>query len=164
MSFSSDPPMQANQLPISIDFAENEPEFKQQLGILYKRIANSVNSKTGGLYLPIETNSFNQYFIPTNTQQFRPVYRTTVNFGALPNNTTKSVSHGIAFTSAFNITNIYAEATDPTNLIYIPIPYASATAANIIELNADGTNVNITTNKDRTSFTICFVTLEYTKY
>ncbi len=162
--YSSDQPQLANQLPISVSLPPDSPEFQDAITLLYKRIANAVNSKEGGLYTLQESTAFQQYFTSGNPQAFRPVYRKTINFGALPNAATKSVAHGIAFGTTFALTRMYGAATDPVNLIYKPLPYASPTLNQNIELNADATNVNITTGVNLTAFTICTVVIEYTKY
>uniref|UniRef100_UPI0018EA09C5 hypothetical protein n=1 Tax=Anaplasma marginale TaxID=770 RepID=UPI0018EA09C5 len=94
----------------------------------------------------------------------RNVLRKVVNFGALPNATTKSVAHNITTTNTFSFTRIYATATDPgvsTITTAIPIPFASPTLNQNISLTVDATNVNITTGIDRTPFTICYVVLEW---
>lgn len=159
---SSDNPQVGNQLPISIDFSGKEELFRDTLDNTYKRIANSVNTRTNGLFQPREVGNSEQYFTPNDPQVQRNVYRMTVDFGALPNTGTKTVAHGITFTSTFAATHIYAAATDPVNLLYIPIPYASATG-NDIELLINATNVVIITNSNRSNFTICYVVIEYCK-
>lgn len=163
MSFSSDEPLVSNQLRLSVDFPEvSTPEFIPILDDMYKRIADAVNTKEGALYIPIEDATFQLYF-SADPQRLRNVYRKTIDFGALPNTATKSVPHGIAFTTEFTTTRIYGSATDPVNLSYLPLPYASPTPANNIELNVDGTNVNITTGSDRTLYTRTTVVIEYLK-
>jgi len=92
----------------------------------------------------------------------RQVFRQVVNFGALPNNTTKSVVHGIVVNTNTTLTRLYAAASDPVNFDYVPIPYASV-AGTPIELYMDSTNVNITTNADWSSYTITYVIIEYLK-
>ncbi len=164
MTYSSDRPLQANQLPISFELTSKPEDLNQEIELIYKRIANAVNSKEGALYQPIETATFQQYFILGNPQQFRPTYRMTVNFGALPNTGSKSVPHGIAFDSGFRATRIYAAATDPTNLLYIALPFASPTLANNIQLFVDATNVNILTGANVSNYTDCTVVIEYTKF
>lgn len=149
------------------------PEFKQLLVRLYQNLssmAHVINNKESSFY----DNSLsdfvtaNQWFPNPNltsssstSPTFRVSQRAVINFQALPNNATKSVAHGITVTPALSWTRIEAIATNPTAPLGIPIPYASATAGNIIEINVDNTNVNITTNSDRTAFTICYVILEY---
>lgn len=162
MSFSNDNSSITNQLPISVDLINSDEDIRDVLSQLYKRIANTVNTKEGGLYVQYETATSSQYFTEDNPQQFRNVYRVTVDFGNLPNNTTKSVAHGIDFNDQFVATRIYGTATDQGNLSYLPIPYSSATANKIIELSVDGTNVNITTGIDRTSYNAIIV-IEYLK-
>lgn len=149
----------------------NSTEFKELLVRLYlnvNRINILSNLKDTGYYdTNILVNS-QQYFpnpalssttstIPT----FRPVYRKVINFGMLPNTRTKSVAHEIIVTAATSFTRIYATASDQTGFNYIPIPYASPTPANNIELRVDATNVIITTGSNRSNFTVCYVVLEY---
>ena len=79
MSFSSDKPLQTNQLPISVQFPNSDdPNFLGILSLAYKRIVDSVNTKEGALYLLEEVASFQQYFsITDNIQKNRNGYRTT---------------------------------------------------------------------------------------
>jgi len=163
MSFSSDVPLQANQLPISIDFPPTDDQaFLDTLSLAYKRTADSVNTKEGALYQPTELATFQKYFKETNTQNFRNVYRMTVDFGALPAAGSKPVAHNIAFTSQFRTTRIYGSATNPVNRSYIPLPYASAIGDDI-ELSIDATDVIITVASDKSAYTACTVVIEYTK-
>lgn len=162
MSFSSDNPLMSNQLPISVDLPEDKVEFNTYLTELLRRISNVANTKEGALYLPQELATFQQYFT-SDPLKTRNVYRKVVDFGTLPNAGLKQVAHGIVFTDQCSTTRIYGSATDPVNLIFIPLPYASPTAANEIELFIDATNVNIITGSDRTAFTSCTVVIEYTK-
>lgn len=161
--FSSDQPLVANQLPISVDFPRDQQEFINTISLLYKRIANSVNTKEGALYLPQELATFQLYFTANDPQKLRNVYRKTVDFGVLPNTTFKSVAHGISFDSNFATTRIYGSATDPTTLTYIPLPFADPVPANNISLFLDGTNIYITSGSNRSNFTRCTVVIEYVK-
>lgn len=161
--FSSDQPLVANQLPISVDFPSDQQEFLNTISLLYKRIANAVNTKEGALYLPQELATFQLYFTANDPQRLRNVYRKTIDFGVLPNATTKPMPHGIAFDSNFSTTRIYGSATDPVNLVYFPLPYASPVLLNNIALRVDGPNVIIETGINRTNFTRCTVVLEYVK-
>lgn len=168
MGFSSDQPLLSNQLPISVQLADDNEEMVlddvvETLELLYKRIANAVNTKEGALYVPQEVATFQSYFTAGNPQVFRNVYRKTIDFGALPNAGLKSVPHGITFTSACSSTRIYGSATDPVNLIYIPLPFSSPTLNQNIKLTVDATNVNITTAIDYSAFTRCTIVIEFTK-
>lgn len=145
----------------------NSPEFKELLVRLYQNVNNIsilLNLKDTGYYNQQEFVNGQLYFPnpAKNTQNFRQVYRMTINFGALPNTTTKSVPHNIPITVGVTFTRIYATASDTTTPAYIPIPFVD-TGGNDIQIDVDGTDVNITTTSDRTNFTICYVVLEYIK-
>ncbi len=152
------------------DLEISEP-FKDILVRLYQNLNNislSLNARDLGYY---DTQEFlnSQVFFPNPAfnsstgplASYRSVFRKVINFGMLPNTGTTSQPHGITCLKSTSFTRIYATASDPINLAYIPIPYASPTLANNIEINVDATNVNITTGSDRTLFTICYVILEY---
>lgn len=162
MSFSSDPALLSNQLPISVEFPKEFQQFLPILDLLYKRIANSVNSKEGGLYSQEEVNAFMQYFTST-PNVFRPTYRKVIDFGALPNAGSKSVAHGITVTSTFRWVRIYGAATDPIGLTGISLDRSSPTLNENIKLDVDATNVTVTTAIDYSSYTASQVVLEYTK-
>jgi hypothetical protein len=148
------------------------PQFKELIVRLYQNINSqslSVNGKDAGVY---DTSEFvnGQTFFPnptltsssTTTATQRQVFRMVVNFGALPNTGTKTVAHGLTINSGFTFTRIYGTASDP-NGNYIPLPYASPTAVNNIELKVDGTNVTIITGSNRSNFTVTYIVLEYLK-
>jgi len=150
------------------------PELKELLVRLYQNLNNmavSSNLKDAGYY---DTNEFvnGQQFFPnpnanstTQTRpDFRSVFRLVINFGALPNAVgTKSVAHGLTVNGNFTFTRIYATANDTVGFSYIPIPYASSNAADIIELSVDATNVNITVASDKSAYTVTYVVIEYMK-
>lgn len=151
------------------------PQFKELLVRLYQNvnaIALAVNLKDSGYYVQEEFVN-GQVFFPnptiatTTSQQLvgRQVYRKVINFGALPNAGTTSVAHDIPFNvnSTITFTRIYGASTDTTNFVAIPLPYASSTAANNVELSATTTNVVITTGINRSSFDTTYVILEYIK-
>jgi len=153
------------------DIEVTSPEFKELMVRLYQNINNitiALNIKDTGVYNVIE-NVNGQVFFPNPTLNsstaqipfFRQVYRTVINFGSLPNAATTSVAHGITITPVTTFTRIYAAASNLTGDTYIPIPYASPTAANSIEISVDATNVNITTAIDYSAYTICYGILEY---
>ena len=88
------------------------------------------------------------------------VYEKTINFGALPNSTTKSVAHGI--TSLGTIINI--DATAFYSDYAIMLPYINLVALqNGVELYLTPTNVVVRTSADKSSYTSCYVTIRYTK-
>lgn len=150
----------------------NSHEFKELLVRLYQNVNNialALNQKDSGLYYQEEFVTGQVYFpnpsLSSTTQQQptpRPVFRKVINFGSLPNTGSTSVAHGLTVTANFSFTRIYGAATDPSTS-FIPLPYASPTDADNIELSVDATNVTITTGSDRTGYTTCYVVLEYLK-
>jgi len=149
-----------------------KPEFKE----LLVRLAQNVNSIllatnnkesamfpygqefiTGKTFSPNLNSNLN-----TGTNQ-RQGYRMVLNTGALANTGTTTIRHNIDFNNGYMITDIYGGATDPKALNYIPLPYPSLVAADIIEVYADGTNVYITTGSDWSAFTKSIIIIEYLK-
>ncbi len=151
-------------------------EMKDLLVRLYQNLnlmANALNQKETGYYDNSQEFVISSTFFPppldSSTTALppapRPIYRTTVNFGALPNAGAKSVAHNIAPTVGFTITKLNGYASDTTGLTYLPIPYANVAAlANQIQLDMDVTNVTITTGSNRTNYNVCYVVIEYVKY
>jgi len=124
-----------------------------------KKITNSLNFKEIGFFLDQELLSGKAFFNPTDPQQFRTILRKVIDFGALPNATTKSVPHGIVFDSNFSLIQLFASSTDPIALLAIPIPFVSTVSD--IELVMTSNNINITTGINRSNFTRTFVVIEY---
>lgn len=90
----------------------------------------------------------------------KPLYQKTINFGTLPNNTSKSVAHGIS-----NIDYVpYIGGVAKSSSGGIPISFAHRrNINNQIQIGYDATNINIITATDQTNYTICFITIRYTK-
>ncbi len=159
-------------IPILFDFDVginvNSEEFKELQVRLYQYINTmslAINLRDAAYYPTFEFINGQQWYPNPliNPTTYRSVFRKVINFGTLPNTTTKSVAHQIPINGGYSFTRIYATASDQTNKSYIPIPYASPTLANSIEINVDATNVNITTGSNRTAYTICYVVVEYIK-
>jgi hypothetical protein len=137
-----------------------EPAFKELLVRLYQninRIRLSLNLKDSAYYIENEFLNGQVFF------EDQQAFRTLVNFGALPNTTSKSIPHGINTTNSFSFTRIYGCATNQVTMQYIPLPYASPTLVNNIQLSVDATNVTITTGIDYSAYTVTYVILEYIK-
>lgn len=165
MGFSYDKGSLVNQLVTSINLPSLEEKklFEDRLEELLRKIASTINTKEGGVYLPEELLTFQQYFTSGDPQTLRNVYRFVVDFGALPNTGSTSVAHGLTFDSNTRLTRAYGGSTDPTAVQFLPLPFSSPTLANNVSLEVDGTNVTITTGSNRSSFTATTVVLEYTK-
>lgn len=78
MTFSSDIPLNTNQLPISLDVNPQENGFQDILLLYLRRVANAVNTKESGLFLLQENANFEQWYQIGNPGQNRNAYRTTV--------------------------------------------------------------------------------------
>lgn len=158
---------------ISNIYAEdvNSVEFKELLVRMYQNLnrqATILNMKDTGYY-DVQEFVCGQVYFPnpglssqsSTAPSYRQVYRKVINFGALPNTATKNVPHEITTTPNTTFTRIYGTATDPVGKNYIPLPYASPTAANNIELKANATNVTVITGTNRSAFTATYIVLEY---
>lgn len=146
------------------DWEKARPFLVEQL----KAISNAVNAREIGFFLDEELLSGKQFIPSINNptgeqQQFRSVLRKVIDFGTLPNTTTKSVPHGITVDSNFTLVCLYGAATDPVRLVSFPIPFVEVKVPALlgIQLEMNATNVQITTGSDRTNFTRCFITIEY---
>lgn len=154
-----------NILPQTYIIPDDPSEKDLKLRQYLNDIATATNSKDSGIYDSIQTVT-GQQFLPTfsnttgSNANYRGVLRKVVDFGALPNATSKTVAHGITFNTNQSVTKLYAAATDP-NTSWIPIPFASPTLNLNISLEMDTTNITITTGVDRTGYTRCFVIVEW---
>lgn len=146
----------------------NSQDFKELLVNLYQnlnKMSLAINARDNGLYFNQELINNQQWFTaPSSTfaGQVRNDFRMVVDFGALPNTSTKSVPHGLIVDSNTTWTLVRATATDPIGLTGIEINYANTTG-DIAVLDVDVTNVNISTNADFSNYTRCYVVLEYLK-
>lgn len=88
------------------------------------------------------------------------LYEKTINFGELPNTTTKTVNHNISnIDTIYGIEGIaYSSSTNTS----INLPYPNTDNTNVVTLSANRTIITIITYRDRTSFN-GYVTIRYTK-
>lgn len=141
---------------------DSRPFLVEQL----KKIGNAVNIREIGWFSDEELLS-GKAFIPgatiagNNPGVFRQILRKVVDFGPLPNNSTKTVPHGITFDINFTLISLWAAATDPTNFVAFQIPFVGQNVATSIALLMDSVNFIITTHDNKSTFTRCFVICEY---
>ncbi len=93
---SSDPSLNTNQLPISLDVNPEDKDFQNILLLYLRRVANAVNTKESGLFLLQENATFEQWYQIGNPQQNRNSYRITADLvmlkgGNIPVGTTNIV-------------------------------------------------------------------------
>lgn len=141
MSFSSDNPIQSNQLPISIEFPETDDDnFNEVLSLTYKRIADSSNTKEGALYTLSEVANFRKFFTPANPQNTRNSYRKVFDLVAL---NAGNIGAGAAVSFAHNITGL-----KESDLIYASCTSTDASPKRFsimgITVYLDNTNVYFT--------------------
>ena len=146
------------------------PQFKELLVRLYQNVNSMLlvlNNKHSGLY-PLQEFVNGKRFFPTpgassNTAQvpaLRQVLQMTLNCGALPNNTTNTIAHGINCTANTTFIDIYGASSDTAALLYIPLPFVSL-SGNSVEISVDDTYVYITTESDMTAYATTYIILEY---
>lgn len=90
----------------------------------------------------------------------KTIYKKTVNFGALPNNTSKTVNHGISNLGA--VINIEGIATDGSRYIMLPLVYRSTDTVYDTECSVTSTAINCNNSGDRSGYS-AYVTIYYTK-
>lgn len=134
-----------------------------------KKISNAVNIREIGFFLDEELLSGKSFIPGTNntldggtSQQFRSILRKVIDFGPLPNAGTKSVPHGITFDANFTLIDLWAAATDPVALQAFNINFADPAGSMFnVAVTMNSSTVAITTGVNRSSFTRCFVIIEY---
>jgi hypothetical protein len=151
-------------LPTSLIIPEisDEKEFNYILTDFIKRIVVATNSKDIAQYPLEEIQNGQEFFDPEKPTVPRGAYRKVIDFGALPNATTKDVQHGIKITEATRFTRIYGTANHPS-VSFIPLPFASAVANVPISVEVTSTVVRVTTAIDYSAYTDTFIVLEYLK-
>ena len=144
--------VQSRNMPAKWEEASNLLNWYLQL------IADKVNVRVIGLYSTTQTPSGKQYPVGQGTID---VSRKLVSFGALRNNTTKSVAHGLTVDDKFRLFELYISANDPVNFLYFCAKNWGIANTGDVQINIDDTNINVTTNGDYTAYSDCFVILEY---
>lgn len=155
------------------DIENIDPTLKKLLVQLYEDLntmALALNVKTTGLYDTTDEFVTGSVFFPDpanlNNDALRQEYRKVINFGALPDTTTKPVAHGITVNTSFRPTDIYGVAYDTANMIAIPLNYVSngagpAGTTGNIEVWMDAMNINVDTTVNATNFDQCIIVIEY---
>lgn len=88
------------------------------------------------------------------------IYKKTINFGALPNATLKTVTHGVSNLS--QVVKMEAIMNRPS-FGFFPLPFVSKSAANDqIELSVTSTDIRMASNIDWSGST-AYITIYYTK-
>ena len=93
----------------------------------------------------------------------KPIYRKVVYFGDLPNNTSKSIAHGIS--NLGYIIHWYGFCKGKTNELQRPIPFPGISSTNdqAVRLYSNNTTLSIACVGDNSAYGDCYVTIEYIK-
>lgn len=89
-----------------------------------------------------------------------PLYEKTIDFGTLPNNSTKEVAHNI--TNLNHVLDVKGMCWS-SNGIHVPLPFSYPTTENCIGVYTTATAVAVRTGMDQTNQTSCYITIRYTK-
>ena len=140
-------------VPTSATATGTKGEIAYDSNYMYTCIATNTWKKTA-----FDAYTYSTTETVVGTYNGKPLYRKIVDCGALPNNTTKEVTHGIANINIF--TNITGSAWD-SNGTTIPLPTASLTSP--VVMYSDKSKIYITTTTDRSTMINSNVIIEYTK-
>lgn len=143
----------------TIQDIKNEVGSVRTLPNGYCFLAQNVNN--GGLTVPIESvDSYSLDEVITSNKWIdgKPIYKKTINFGALPNNTSKSVAHSISGIERV----VKIEGNGFVTGYFYPLPYPATTSVSCISLYATDTNIVVGSGSDRSSIN-AYITIYYTK-
>lgn len=165
LMFGSNLSLISNQLPISLDFPDKQDEFNEIIQLYLKRMASILNTKEGGLYLPIEIATFKQFFTPGNPQKFRDVYRkefdmVALNGGPIAPGAVLSFPHNIV--GITELTLMQGTATN-INRFLLPLPYVNVVLTSSIQIDMNDTNIYLVNGSTQLTLTKAYITAEYVK-
>ena len=135
-----------------------------EVGSAVSEITNEYSTSIGLGYSANYVNNLHTY----STDEIRvgtwidnkPLYRKVINFGALPNNTTKNVAHNIA--NLGEVINISGRVKGNAGYYPIPLQYKGSDSNFNVECFIDSSNVSMVSNTNRSSYS-AYVIIEYTK-
>jgi hypothetical protein len=89
----------------------------------------------------------------------KPIYKKTVSFGALPNNTTKNVAHSISGATAF----VALAGVSTNGTLWLDLSHGAPVLTNNLELYVSTTNITVASGSNFSSFSTTYITLFYIK-
>ena len=96
----------------------------------------------------------------------KPLYQKTIDCGALPNNTTKSVTANIGNNIVDRLVNVNGSGYDPSSYITITIPFVNNVTQGYslqVVYNASTDSIQLRTGANLSTYTTSYVTIQYTK-
>lgn len=89
------------------------------------------------------------------------IYQKTIDFGALPNSTSKDVAHNI--TGLDFVIDMFGVAKDTSTGDQLPLPYVDDIASFSVRMQITNTIIRLDTSENRTALDTSHITLLYTK-
>lgn len=149
------------QIPVDKSIPDGWEDARNSIVERTKELANAINIRPVGWLVNSEILTGKRFIPIDSSQEFRDVFRKTFDVGALPNNTTKNVPHGITqIPENFRLLSMWGASTDTATGASLPLPYASITKN--VEIKMDATNIIITTDMDYSPYNESVIFLEYT--
>ena len=162
----------ATFLPVYSTVPDEWEDAKGMLAEALRLISETVNTKDSGYMIQQEILSASQFYKGAG-ETLRPIFRKVINFGSLPNATTKEIEHkietnGSTISDKFTLVNMYLSATKGTitgdpDPIAFSLQYYSLDAGADIVLYLTDTNVVVKTLTDYSLYTRSSIVLEYLK-
>ena len=138
------------QKPTSQVWNTSDKSFPRQITQNFNNVSISLATKESGYYTSLASPAGIKMFPEENGG--KPGTRKCFKVTALPDfapTTTTTIAHGESPTQAVFLRGM---AYNSTTGVSLPIPYASSTAADIIEMYSDGTNIYIIVGKDMSAY------------
>ena len=112
--------------------------------------------------IDLENSSYSTSEVKTSATWIdgKPIYKKTIDCGALPNATGKTIAHGIA--NLGELIKLEGGATYQ-GYNWMPLPYPDQTTAGVVGVILNPTYVYIFTGENRSQYTKSYVTIYYTK-
>ena len=142
-----------------------KPVTESSLREFYQQIQPYLNAD-----VPVIANKFDKANLYSETERIvgqwvdgKPLYQKTINFGALPNASTKDVTTGL---TSVLVHHIFAYGYNSTSGLCILLPnldVSNPTSGAQINVRDSGATVRVVTGSNMSAITECYFTLQYTK-
>ena len=142
-----------------------KPVTEDSLREFYQQIQPYLNAD-----VPVIANKYDKASLYSETERIvgqwvdgKPLYQKTIDCGAMPNATTKTVASGL---TDENVKRIYGFTINSTGVI-IPLPYVDVSSNSTVQIHISyltaSHEIRIMTGADRSGFSTSYVTIQYTK-
>jgi hypothetical protein len=141
-------------------------DFPVVLKNRFEEISYLLNRKIEGTFSSEESLTGQRLVLDSNPPGVigNEIFRRVIDFGSLPNSSTKKVPHYIAITEDLAITKLYGTATrQGTTGTFAALTFPQKTNVYRVDLEMDGIEVKVVTNYDLSLYLRCFIFIEYVK-